>query len=167
MRRQAIHCLGLCLVLMGTARAADVVPTDIQQPGTQPREIGNLETPDKCDNCHGGYHQTVEPAHNWRGSMMANAGHDPIFWATLAVAEHDLHGAGDLCIRCHSTSGWIAGRSTPSDGSGLAAGDYVMTWSRPRRQAPGTYAANVVDVIKNGYAFDPSGSVTSVTFFIQ
>jgi hypothetical protein len=103
--------------------AADVVPTDIQQPGTQPNEINTLESPDKCDNCHGGYNSSVEPAHNWRGSMMAHAGRDPIFWATLAIAEQDFDGSGDLCIRCHSTGGWLAGRSTPTDGSGLAAGD--------------------------------------------
>jgi hypothetical protein len=104
-------------------RAALVVPNEIQQPGTQPGEIGNLESPDKCDNCHGGYNPAVEPAFNWRGSMMANAGRDPIFWATLAIAEQDFDGSGDLCIRCHSTGGWYAGRSTPTDGSGLAAGD--------------------------------------------
>ena len=113
--------------LIGAVQAADVVPTDIQQPGTQPQEIGNLESPDKCDNCHGGYNSSVEPAYNWRGSMMAHAGRDPIFWATVAVAEQDFlpgdGGAGDLCIRCHSTGGWLAGRSTPTDGSGLAAGD--------------------------------------------
>ena len=111
--------LGLAPALMG----ADVVPNEIQQPGTQPGEAGNLETPDKCDNCHGGYNRAVEPAFNWRGSMMANAGRDPIFWATLAIAEQDFDGAGDLCIRCHSTAGWMAGRSTPTDGSGLMAGD--------------------------------------------
>ncbi|MEJ2350135.1 MAG: multiheme c-type cytochrome [Anaerolineales bacterium] len=103
--------------------AALVVPNEIQQPGTQPGEVGNLESPDKCDNCHGGYNQAVEPAFNWRGSMMANAGRDPIFWATLAVAEQDFDGSGDLCIRCHSTGGWYGGRSTPTDGSGLMAGD--------------------------------------------
>jgi hypothetical protein len=65
--------------------AALVVPSEIQQPGTQPGEVENLETPDKCDNCHGGYNATVEPAFNWRGSMMANASRDPIFWATLAI----------------------------------------------------------------------------------
>lgn len=111
------------LLLAHIVPAATTVPTDVQQPGTQPGEIGNLETPDKCDNCHGGYSPSTEPAHNWRGSMMANAGRDPIFWATLAVAEQDFDGAGDLCIRCHSTSGWLAGRSTPTDGSGLRAGD--------------------------------------------
>jgi hypothetical protein len=109
--------------MAGATFGAETVPTDIQQPGTQPQQIGNLESPDKCDNCHGGYNLAVEPAHNWRGSMMANAGRDPIFWATLAIAEQDFDGAGDLCIRCHSTGGWLAGRSTPTDGSGLAAGD--------------------------------------------
>jgi hypothetical protein len=105
------------------ALALDSVPENIQQPGTQPLEIGNLEGPNKCDNCHGGYNLSVEPGHNWRGSMMANAGRDPIFWATLAIAEQDFDGAGDLCIRCHSTAGWLRGNSTPTDGSGLAAGD--------------------------------------------
>jgi len=107
----------------GIAYAALTVPTDIQQPGTQPQEVSNLENPDKCDNCHGGYNELVEPAFNWRGSMMANAGRDPIFWATLAIAEQDFDGAGDLCIRCHSTAGWLSGRSTPTDGSNLGASD--------------------------------------------
>jgi hypothetical protein len=113
----------LFLLGLSIAYAADIVPNEIQQPGTQPQEVGNLESPNKCDNCHGGYNSSVEPAHNWRGSMMANAGRDPIFWATVAVAEQDFDGAGDLCIRCHSTAGWLGGRSTPTDGSALAAGD--------------------------------------------
>jgi hypothetical protein len=111
------------MLAISIAFGAETVPTDVQQPGTQPQEIGNLESPDKCDNCHGGYNSAVEPAHNWRGSMMSHAGRDPIFWATVAVAEQDFDGVGDLCIRCHSTAGWLAGRSTPTDGSGLAAGD--------------------------------------------
>ena len=116
-------CLFLSVFISQSVLAADVEPTDVQLPGTQPAEIGNLESPDKCDNCHGGYNSAVEPAHNWRGSMMAHAGRDPIFWATMAIAEQDFDGVGDLCIRCHSTAGWLAGRSTPTDGSGLAAGD--------------------------------------------
>ena len=98
--------------------AADIVPGEIQLPGTQPQEINSLESPDKCDNCH-----TPSITDHWRGNMMANAGRDPIFWATVAIAEQDFDGVGDLCIRCHSTGGWLAGRSTPTDGSGLAAGD--------------------------------------------
>jgi hypothetical protein len=124
MKRSVVFLWGAVLVVVaGLVYAAVEVPLVIQQPGTQPQEVSNLESPDKCDNCHGGYNSLVEPAHNWRGTMMANAGRDPIFWATLAVAEQDFYGAGDLCIRCHSTAGWLAGRSTPTDGSGLTAGD--------------------------------------------
>jgi hypothetical protein len=111
------------VLVAADVHAATVVPNEIQQPGTQPRQVGNLESPDKCDNCHGGYNTAVEPAFNWRGSMMAQAGRDAIFWATLAIVEQDFAGAGDLCLRCHAPEGWIAGRSTPTDGSGLAAGD--------------------------------------------
>jgi hypothetical protein len=111
------------LGLLAIATAALVEPPAIKMPGTQPGQVSNLETPDKCDNCHGGYNRAVEPAFNWRGSMMGNASRDPIFWATLAIAEQDFDGAGDLCIRCHSTSGWYAGRSTPTDGSRLMSGD--------------------------------------------
>ncbi|MEJ5368134.1 MAG: fibronectin type III domain-containing protein [Bryobacteraceae bacterium] len=111
------------LGILAIATAALVEPPAIRMPGTQPGQVSNLETPDKCDNCHGGYNRAVEPAFNWRGSMMGNASRDPIFWATLAIAEQDFDGAGDLCIRCHSTSGWYAGRSTPTDGSRLMSGD--------------------------------------------
>jgi hypothetical protein len=113
-----------CLVLPGFA--AEVVPDAIKQPGTQPGEVSNFESPDKCDNCHGGYDSATysnEPAFGWRGGAMGNAGRDPIFWATLAIAEQDFDGVGDLCIRCHSTGGWYAGRSAPTDGSGLQASD--------------------------------------------
>jgi hypothetical protein len=106
------------LIVFGITYAADIVPNEIQQPGTQPQEINSLESPDKCDNCH-----TPSITDHWRGSMMANAGRDPIFWATVAIAEQDFDGVGDLCIRCHSTGGWLAGRSTPTDGSSLSAGD--------------------------------------------
>ena len=93
------------LIVLPALAAALVVLTDIQQPGTQPQEVKVPESPDKCDNCHGGYNTSVEPAHNWRGSMMANAGRDPIFWATVAVAEQDFESAGDLCIRCQRDVG--------------------------------------------------------------
>jgi hypothetical protein len=113
--------------MLATSQAADVVPNEIKQPGSQPEDGINLESPDKCDNCHGGYDAarvySNEPAFGWRGSAMGNAGRDPIFWATLAIAEQDFDGSGDLCIRCHSSGGWFAGRSTPTDGSGLAASD--------------------------------------------
>lgn len=108
--RLTLAALGAATALAAAAvHAATVIPNEVQQPGTQPQQVGNLESPDKCDNCHGGYNSAVEPAFNWRGSMMAQAGRDPIFWATLAIAEQDFDGAGDLCLRCHAPEGWLAG----------------------------------------------------------
>jgi hypothetical protein len=114
------------LMMTGFVNAADVVPNEIQMPGTQPNEVGNFESPDRCDNCHAGYDGLApehEPSTGWRGAAMGNAGRDPVFWATLGVAEQDFDGSGDLCIRCHSAGGWYGGRSTPTDGSGLATSD--------------------------------------------
>jgi len=124
MRKQPFLCVLVGLVLFGgIVYAAMTVPSTIDQPGTQPGEVINIQPLNRCDNCHAGYDAAVEPVFNWQGSMMANAGRDPIFWATLAVAEQDLDGVGDLCVRCHSMTGWIAGRSTPTDGSALAPAD--------------------------------------------
>jgi hypothetical protein len=110
-------------LVLSVAQSAEVVPTDIQQPGTQPGEVGALESPEKCDNCHGNSSKGVELSHEWGGSMMAHASRDPLFWATMAVSEQTFDGSGDLCLRCHTTTAWMAGRSTPTDGSGLQAQD--------------------------------------------
>ncbi len=112
------------MIAVSTAFAADTVPTEIMLPGTQPGEV-SMESPGRCLNCHKDYETNprVEPGFGWMGAAMGNAGRDPIFWATVAIAEQDFDGAGDLCIRCHSAGGWMAGRSTPTDGSGLAASD--------------------------------------------
>jgi cytochrome c553 len=113
----------ILLAFVSMCFAADTVPSDIKQPGTQPQETSDLSSFDKCYTCHGKYNTTVEPTHNWRGSMMANAGRDPLFWAAFAIAEQDFDGAGDFCIRCHSVRGWLEGRFIPTDGSGLDAVD--------------------------------------------
>ena len=120
MHARALLSLGL---LTGTLGAqATTVPTDIQMPGTQPGEVA-VEAVNRCDNCHSGYDAAVEPVTNWMGSMMAHAARDPLYWATVAIAEQDFPGSGDLCIRCHSPEGWTEGRSTPTDGSDLRPSD--------------------------------------------
>lgn len=105
---------------------AAVIVTSIDDfflPGSQIGESGNLETPDRCDNCHGGYDAAVEPAFNWRGSMMSQAARDPLFFACMAIAEQDAPGVGDLCLRCHTPDGWLNGRCEPTDGSALNNND--------------------------------------------
>lgn len=87
----------LLLALFATLGFAALVATTLNDfflPGSQPGQSGQLETPDKCDNCHGGYNTAVEPAFNWRGSMMAQAARDPLFYAALAVGQPRRPGLG-------------------------------------------------------------------------
>lgn len=110
----------LALFLLGTvATTID----DFFMPGSQPGESGSFDTPNQCASCHGGYDTDVEPMFTWQGSMMAQAMRDPLYLASLAIANQDAVDAGDLCIRCHSPSGWLSGRSEPTDGSALTAED--------------------------------------------
>jgi hypothetical protein len=109
-----------------TATPGGIAPTtlrDFDLPGTQPLQVGSPEASSTCITCHGGYDPANEPGRLFRGSMMAQAGRDPLFYACLAVADRDAPGAGDLCIRCHSMAGWMAGRSQPTSGSQLGAVD--------------------------------------------
>jgi hypothetical protein len=61
--------------------------------------------------------------------MMAQAARDPLWLACLTVADQDSiwavgnANAGDLCIRCHSPSGWLEGRSDPTNVSALTGTD--------------------------------------------
>jgi hypothetical protein len=98
-------------------------------PGSQQGTV-SLESATRCDNCHGGYNKAVEPAHNWRGSMMANAARDPLWAACLTVSLQDSiwalgnANAGDLCIRCHTPTGWLGGHSDPPNLTKLAGRDF-------------------------------------------
>jgi hypothetical protein len=133
--RGAIVAAGL--LALGATGAVAWTPTPVKQdrnlfmPGTQ-QGAATLELASKCDNCHGGYDPAVEPAYNWRGSMMAQAARDPLWLACLTVADQDSiwalgnPNAGDLCIRCHTPTGWLGGRSDPTNVSALNAtkGDF-------------------------------------------
>lgn len=81
--------------------------------GTQPGLDHPLISSDNCAGCHESNNNndaTFFPWDTWAGSMMANATRDPVFWAALDVANHDQHGVGDYCLRCHTPSGWYGGR---------------------------------------------------------
>lgn len=99
---------------------------DFVQPGTQPGGIQDPILPsDACSGCHAFSTPEQEPYTHWAASMMGQATRDPVFLAALAIAEQDADFAGDLCLRCHAPGAWLAGRSVPTDGSGLdpAQGD--------------------------------------------
>ena len=116
--------LGVLLLAVGIARAAETgqpdgdapagadnattlpLPTnrdDFFFPGTQPEHPGFVEIldPANCDSCH------TDPIFKaWRGSMMGQAGRDPLFWSAFAVASNDASDAGEFCLRCHTPTAW-------------------------------------------------------------
>ncbi|MBU1950348.1 MAG: hypothetical protein KJ927_16655, partial [Candidatus Eisenbacteria bacterium] len=110
-----------------TGVPAGFVPTtlrDMDLSGTQPHEGAILDDPGaSCASCHGNYDSANEAWYNWRGSMMAQAARDPFFFACMAIAEQDAPSVGDLCIRCHTQSGWQEGRSVDTSGGLLNAKD--------------------------------------------
>ncbi|MCK6457712.1 MAG: hypothetical protein L6Q92_14425 [Phycisphaerae bacterium] len=117
--------LGLAaLVIAGPVRAQTPLGTNIQDfflRGTQPNSLtNNIVTHNMCSNCHAG---TTNITQHWQGNIMAQAARDPLFYACLDIAEHVTPGSGDLCIRCHAPKAWLEGRSTPTNGSALLAGD--------------------------------------------
>ncbi|MFK8013401.1 MAG: hypothetical protein AB8B80_15275 [Marinicellaceae bacterium] len=95
--------------------------TDFTPLGTQPDLSFDLESASSCSSCHGG--ATADPSDNeympfatWAGSMMANSARDPLFWAAVDVANQDIPGVGDFCIRCHTPMGFYNGHT--KDGTG-------------------------------------------------
>src|SRR5512144_1472250 len=64
--------------------------------GTPPGGLAGgmpIETAANCKSCHGGVLTDAgtmfTPWDTWAGSMMANAARDPLFLASLTVAEQD------------------------------------------------------------------------------
>ncbi len=101
----------------------------VRMPGTQPNQV-SLEAPNRCFNCHAGYDPAVEPGFNWKGSMMAQAARDFLYWSCLTVAGQDsiwavgTPNAVDICERCHFPKGWLEGRSDPPNASAMTAADF-------------------------------------------
>ena len=94
--------------------AAATTATDFTPSGTQPGLTFPILGPSNCAGCHAAssspFSPTYRPHPTWSGSMMANATRDPLFWAALDVANNDVPGVGDFCLRCHATKGWSEGR---------------------------------------------------------
>lgn len=129
-------CVVVLAFLAGIAGAWTPVPVKqdplVRMPGSQPPPENNvsLEAPTRCTNCHGGYDPAIEPEFNWKGSMMAQAARDFLFWSCLAVGAQDSiwavgrPNATDICLRCHFPKGWVEGRSDPTNGSLMTGADY-------------------------------------------
>lgn len=133
-RRFILLCAPL-LVLAALLARAEPVPqwwtvSELLQPsgtidftphGTQPGLSFPLLPAGDCGGCHGATNASqrqYRPAAAWSGSMMAQAMRDPLFWAALDVANADVPGVGDYCLRCHTPAGWYGGRVSKTMGGG-------------------------------------------------
>ncbi|HPD47498.1 MAG TPA: multiheme c-type cytochrome [Anaerohalosphaeraceae bacterium] len=114
---------GQCFLLLCLASLVVSAPVSakIFLPGMQPEEAGiEFAKVEQCRMCHANTRNgEADPMFSWSGGMMAQAMRDPIFLATLAVANQDLPGVGEFCLRCHAPRGWLENRSTPADATAL------------------------------------------------
>ncbi|HTS80611.1 MAG TPA: PQQ-dependent sugar dehydrogenase [Myxococcaceae bacterium] len=98
--------------------------------GTPPGGLAGgapFQGPDTCRLCHSS--DSVDagtpymPWDSWGATMMASAIRDPLFQAALTVANQDVLGIGQWCLRCHSPISYVRGHGLPVDGSALDAVD--------------------------------------------
>ncbi len=111
------------------AHAGFMGSIDFTPDGTQPGLASPMEANSNCFSCHRNFDDVVTPhasdymPHNtWGGSMMAHATRDPLFWAALDVANADVPGVGDYCLRCHTPAGWLEGRVSKTGTGGFIDG---------------------------------------------
>ncbi|MGZ6077716.1 MAG: PQQ-dependent sugar dehydrogenase, partial [Myxococcaceae bacterium] len=98
--------------------------------GTPPGGLAGgapFQGPDTCRTCHSsasvGASSTYMPWDSWAATMMANAIRDPLYQAALSVANQDVLGIGQWCLRCHSPTSYVQGHGIPVNGSALDAVD--------------------------------------------
>ena len=106
---RAVYAVALLAALAAGLACAQ----DFTAHGTQPGLAVPLEDVESCASCHGTFGAPgpgFMPHDSWGGSMMSHSTRDPLFWAALDVANRDLPGVGDFCLRCHTSQGWYGGR---------------------------------------------------------
>ncbi|MEW5870987.1 MAG: PQQ-dependent sugar dehydrogenase [Chloroflexota bacterium] len=144
---------------------------DFTFPGTQPGQLhAEIRTSADCDTCH-----SAPIYDRWRGSLMSQAGRDPLMWAALYVANSDAPNAGEFCLRCHTPKGWLEGHSQPADGSGLSPVDLdngvaCAVCHRMVDPLPSTQdeAAAIDQVVRDGLTHPlPAGLVGSAALIVD
>jgi len=107
----------------GLACAALIPMTleDFHVAGTQVGEVSPtvFMPANQCAMCHGDYPAEGAPFDSWRGSLMANAGRDPLFFAQLATANQDVENVGYFCLRCHVPKSVVSGHALDPSGESL------------------------------------------------
>lgn len=111
--------------LLALADPLPLTQRDFLVPGTQPGDVdaSSLFPPQNCRSCHANTGVDAAPHDSWRGSLMAQAGRDPLFFAQMTTANQDVANVGSYCLRCHVPMAVVTGTVTTPDGSALGARD--------------------------------------------
>lgn len=117
-RAMAVLAGVLLACAIGARAQVPTTPADFHLPGTQPGDIppGRLLDSEVCRNCHGDFGQRTAPFESWKGSLMANAARDPLFWAQYTTAEQSAPGVGAFCVRCHAPMAFVQGHDPDTPG---------------------------------------------------
>lgn len=104
---------------------ANCACAEVFLPGMQPQEAGiEFAKVEQCRMCHAGTKNgQADPFLSWQSGLMSISARDPLFRAALTIANQDIEGIGEFCLRCHAPRAWLEGRSTPPDASALNAED--------------------------------------------
>jgi hypothetical protein len=99
------------------------IPNVFHVSGTQIGDVprGNHWESAYCSACH--RTGSSGPYDGWSGSLMSQAGRDPLFFAQLATANQDVPGVGYYCLRCHVPVSIITGHAYEPTGARLDAFD--------------------------------------------
>ncbi|MGE0479719.1 MAG: hypothetical protein AB7Q17_04525 [Phycisphaerae bacterium] len=142
--------VGLAAGIFGAAAPADPIPAtlrDFRVPGTQVGDVStaNVFTSATCRDCHGDFDAANEPWATWSGSLMGQAGRDPLFYAQLTNANQDVNYVGYYCLRCHVPMSILTGHAEQPTGATLDDYDrdgvschlcHAMIDPRPHPAAP-------------------------------
>ena len=94
-RSSVLAAVAAALVCLQPIAAAAIplatTANDFLLPGTQPLSVvDDFPTTAECIGCHSNYGDPgAEPTRAWEGSMLAQAGRDPLMWAALAISNQD------------------------------------------------------------------------------
>ncbi len=114
----------LLALLLSPTLPAQQLPAgfdDLLLPGTQAGQVGTdvIQPSQACSGCHAFYDVDNSPGDTWKGSLMAQSGRDPLFFAQMTTANQDVPNAGYFCMRCHVPNSFVTGHAYDADGSTL------------------------------------------------
>ncbi|MBL9140701.1 MAG: hypothetical protein JNK53_02440, partial [Phycisphaerae bacterium] len=114
----------LAALLAGAAVLGAIVDLTLEDFHLSGTQVGAID-PDvmlpsmNCGFCHTVFDTPDSPSASWEGSLMAQGGRDPLFFAQMTTANQDVANAGYFCMRCHVPNSFVTSHAYQPDGSTL------------------------------------------------